>query len=104
MVEHDAKKDVEDFSSVASLNSHEVMGRRPGSFLVGCSLSDTSAFFVRGDLVGEQLAEPFTAENHFEPPRYWLQWRKGHPANLHDNAGSVGGPPHSARRGGSENR
>jgi hypothetical protein len=41
--------------------------------LVGCSLTGVNAFFVRSDLLGENLfMGPFTAETHYEPARYWL--------------------------------
>jgi hypothetical protein len=31
-----------------------------------------NAFFVRNDLCGAAFAEPFTAENHFEPARHYF--------------------------------
>ena len=34
--------------------------------------SDVNAFFVREDLAKGQFAEPFTAENHHQPPQYYL--------------------------------
>jgi hypothetical protein len=36
------------------------------------------AFFVREDLVGDKFCAPFTAENHYEPPRYDLAGSFGH--------------------------
>jgi hypothetical protein len=62
----------------ASLKSLERLGTKLGYSLVGCDLSGTNAFFVRSDLNLEHFAGPFTAENHHEPPRYWLRWRAGH--------------------------
>ena len=63
----------------ASLKSYELLGRRMGYALVGCGLAGTNAFFVREDLVEQHFAGPFTAENHYEPPRYWLaRVRPGH--------------------------
>ncbi|HUR96103.1 MAG TPA: hypothetical protein VMY76_16100 [Gemmatimonadales bacterium] len=63
----------------ASLKSYELLGRRLGYALVGCGLAGTNAFFVRDDLVGHHFAPPYTAENHYEPPRYWLaRVRAGH--------------------------
>ena len=63
----------------ASLKSLEILGRRKGYVLVGCGFIGVNAFFVRADLAKDLFAEPFTAENHYEPPRYQL-WRKtGHP-------------------------
>jgi hypothetical protein len=54
----------------ASLQALEGLGSRKGYALVGCSLSGINAFFVRQDLVGDKFCAPFTAENHFEPPRF----------------------------------
>jgi hypothetical protein len=54
----------------ASLSALESLGSQKGYDLVGCSLSGINAFFVRHDLVRDSFCAPFTAENHFEPPRY----------------------------------
>jgi len=54
----------------ASLQALEGLGSRKGYALVGCSLSGINAFFVRQDLAGDKFCAPFTAENHFEPPRF----------------------------------
>ncbi|MEM9275712.1 MAG: hypothetical protein AAGA80_22545 [Cyanobacteria bacterium P01_F01_bin.143] len=52
-----------------------------GYCLVGCNLSGANAFFVRKDLVGDRFLAPFTAEKHYEPPRYYLSgYFAGHPA------------------------
>ena len=64
--------------SGASLGALEVLGRSKGYALVGCSLAGANAFFVRDDLVGEHFCAPFTAENHYEPPRYFLHGASGH--------------------------
>ncbi len=63
----------------ASLKAYERLGAELGYALVGCELSGINAFFVRRDLCGELFAEPYTAENHFEPARYFLLRRDGHP-------------------------
>ncbi len=68
----------------ASLKAYEELGRTLGYALVGCEMFGANAFFVRSDLVGESFTEPFTAENHYEPPRYWLGRRNGHPRCLSD--------------------
>jgi hypothetical protein len=70
----------------ASLKAYEVLGRRLGYSLVGCDFIGVNAFFVRGDLVAGLFAEPFTSENHYEPPRYALSHRRGHRAALLDRA------------------
>lgn len=57
--------------SGASLKALELLGRRKGYCLVGCNFTGVTSFFVREDLaVGGRFKEPFTAENHFEPPRH----------------------------------
>ena len=56
----------------ASLKAYELLGREMGYSLVGCSLNGVNAFFVNNELCGNHFAEPFTSENHFEPPRYYL--------------------------------
>jgi hypothetical protein len=68
----------------ASLKAYERLGDRLGYKLVGCDLTGVNAFFVRSDLVNEQFCGPFTAENHYEPPRYWLVRRDGHPRCFDD--------------------
>ena len=68
----------------ASLKALELLGREHGYSLVGCDFTGVNAFFVRSDLCGDKFAEPFTAENHYEPPRYGLSARSGHPAAFRD--------------------
>lgn len=57
----------------ASLSALEKLGREKGYSLVGCCYSGVNAFFVRDDLIGDKFCAPFTAENHYEPPRYFLR-------------------------------
>ncbi|HEY8966679.1 MAG TPA: hypothetical protein VIM58_09560 [Candidatus Methylacidiphilales bacterium] len=66
----------------ASLKAYENLGVRRGYSLVGCDLTGVNAFFVRNDLVGDLFAAPFTAEHHYQPPRYHLTQSSGHPAIL----------------------
>jgi hypothetical protein len=54
----------------ASLGALEDLGREKGYALVGCGLTGVNAFFVREDCVGDKFLAPFTAEHHYEPPRY----------------------------------
>lgn len=63
----------------ASLKAYERLGAELGYALVGCDLGGINAYFVRRDLCGDKFCEPFTAENHYEPPRYFLLRRDGHP-------------------------
>lgn len=62
----------------ASLAALEKLGLEKGYLLVGCSLTGVDAFFVRKDLVGDHFAAPFTAENHYQPARYYLNLSSGH--------------------------
>jgi hypothetical protein len=62
----------------ASLKALEQIGRTLGYTLVGCETSGVNAFFVRDDLVGAKFSGPFTAEFHYEPPRYYLARTWGH--------------------------
>ncbi len=71
----------------ASLKAYEKLGAELGYALVGCDLGGNNAYFVRKELCGDHFAAPFTAENHFEPPRYFLIRRDGHPRCYTDIAG-----------------
>jgi hypothetical protein len=62
----------------ASLKALELLGRTKGYSLVGCNYTGVGAFFVRNDLVGDRFAEPFTAENHYSPARYFVRMPNGH--------------------------
>jgi hypothetical protein len=68
----------------ASLKAYENLGRQLGYSLVGCEFTGINAFFVRNDLVGDKFAEPFTAENHYEPPRYSMIHRRSHTPSIMD--------------------
>jgi hypothetical protein len=68
----------------ASLKALELIGRDLGYSLVGCDLSGTNAFFVRSDLNLSAFVGPFTAETHYEPPRYWTGLRSAHPSGFSD--------------------
>lgn len=57
----------------ASLKALEMVLGKKGYALVGCNLLGTNAFFIRRDLASDPpFCSPFTAENHYEPPRYYL--------------------------------
>jgi hypothetical protein len=66
----------------ASLSALVELGKKKGYVLVGCDIIGANAFFVRSDLTAGKFAEPFTAENHYHPPRYYLTtgFFSGHPA------------------------
>ena len=66
----------------ASLKALELLLTPRGYSLVGCNLLGSNAFFVRSDLAtAPPFCAPFTAENHYEPARYYLlaAYRCGHP-------------------------
>jgi hypothetical protein len=66
----------------ASLKFLEIKLGEKGYNLVGCNLTGSNAFFVRRDLISDKFFPPFTAENHFQPARYWLgMTTSGHPAS-----------------------
>lgn len=68
----------------ASLKALERLGAQMGYALVGCDLAGTNAFFVRTELAENRFAAPFTAENHYEPVRYSMLARRGHPRGILD--------------------
>ena len=73
-----------------SLKFLEVYLDKKGYYLVGCNISGVNAFFVRKDLVGDDFLAPFTAEHHYEPPRYYLSgYFAGHPASYKTLARSL---------------
>jgi hypothetical protein len=62
-----------------SLAALAKVSAQKGYSLVGCNYSGANAFFVRSDLCGDKFHAPFTAEEHYEPARYWLRHLKaGH--------------------------
>ena len=63
----------------ASLAAFERLGREFGYALVGCTLNGSNAFFVTAALADDRFAGPFTSARHWEPPRYFLDHRGGHP-------------------------
>jgi hypothetical protein len=65
----------------ASLKTLEGIGRTKGMSLVGCDIAGVNAFFVRDDLAPGRFPTPFDAETHWEPPRYHLAIRRGHPVS-----------------------
>ncbi|MHB1311071.1 MAG: hypothetical protein ACYC3L_03555 [Gemmatimonadaceae bacterium] len=63
----------------SSLAAFERLGRELGYALVGCGLNGSNAFFVTAPLADDRFAGPFTSARHWEPPRYFLDSRGGHP-------------------------
>jgi hypothetical protein len=56
----------------ASLQSLTRLADEKGYALVGCGVTGANAYYVRKDLLGDLFQKPYTAENHYEPGRYWL--------------------------------
>ncbi len=57
----------------ASLAALVKVGKSKGYSLVGCGFAGVNAFFVRNDLLEDRFHAPYTAEEHYEPPRYWMR-------------------------------
>lgn len=66
----------------ASLESFCKLGAEKGYKLVACCFAGVNAYFVREDVMGDHFVGPFTAANHYEPPRYHLYHKPGHPRKL----------------------
>ncbi len=66
----------------ASLQALAFLGQELGYNLVGCNFQGVNAFFVRQDLCRDYFSEPFSAEHHYEPPRYFLRRTLGHRRRL----------------------
>jgi hypothetical protein len=69
----------------ASLKSLQILGEEMGYFLVGCDFAGANAFFIRGAEQKGLFAGPFTSEHHYEPPKYWMVRRDGHPRCFDDS-------------------
>lgn len=62
----------------ASLKALENLGKEKGYELIGCDFTGCNAFFLRKDQNLQLFHAPFTSENHYEPPRYFLSRPSGH--------------------------
>lgn len=58
----------------ASLSALVALGRDKGYRIVGCCFAGVNSFFVRDDLCGDLFHEPATAEEHYEPERYFTKF------------------------------
>lgn len=63
----------------ASLKTFEQIGRSKDMALVGCDLVGVNAYFVNQQEAVGKFREPFTAETHYEPPRFY-SFGSQHPA------------------------
>jgi hypothetical protein len=71
----------------ASLKAFENLMIKKGYNLVGCSVTGANAFFVRKDLISEEIfLPPFTSEKHFEDCKYSLAWE--YRSGLKDGVGA----------------
>jgi hypothetical protein len=61
----------------ASLEALVRLGRDKGYQIVGCNFSGANAFFVREDIAEDLFVKPATAEEHYEPPRYFFAMLRG---------------------------
>lgn len=66
----------------ASLGLLNTLGEEKGYSLVACNFAGTNAFFVRKDCLGDKFLLPGDAEAHYEPARYYLYKKDGHPRNV----------------------
>lgn len=62
----------------ASLEALCELACKKGYRLVGCCFAGVNAFFVREDLA-QCFPGPHTADRFYEPPRYFLYTKEGHP-------------------------
>lgn len=58
----------------SSLEALTRLGKRHGYALVGCNFPGVNAFFVRAELAVGKFQAPFSAENHYHPPRHHFLW------------------------------
>ena len=67
--------------SGSSLVAITKVADRKGYSLVGCNIVGSNAFLVRNDLLYDRFEAPFTADNHYQPTRYFLvsTFPSGHP-------------------------
>jgi hypothetical protein len=58
-----------------------LIGVAKDTHLVGCDIYGVNAYFVDAAELGDSFYAPYTAETHYEPPRYfpWGGVRRGWP-------------------------
>lgn len=66
-------------ASLAALNR---LAEEKGYSLVGCSMAGVNAFFVRKDCLNDQFTEAGNLFRHYEPARYFLYRKEGHPRKI----------------------
>jgi hypothetical protein len=88
----------------ASLEALVRLGNSINYSLVGTNFVGLNAFFVRNDLLDNKFQHPFSAENHYNRPKYflWQLYVSGHPPDwgryvevpIPPEAGTVPGSSH----------
>ncbi len=66
----------------ASLDAFCRLAATKGYKLVGCCFAGVNAYFVREDVMEGHFTGPFTSAHHYEPPRYFLYHKTGHPRKV----------------------
>jgi hypothetical protein len=83
-VPYDPNKTWDGYSNYfgVSLKALERLGAKKGYSLVGCNYTGVTAFFVRADCLGAHFLEPYTSENHYQSPRYFMRMPNGHAPDI----------------------
>lgn len=66
----------------ASLESYCKLAAKKGYKLIACGFIGANAFFVKNELAEQFFEGPFTPANFYEPPRYFLLSKSGHPRKI----------------------
>jgi hypothetical protein len=66
----------------ASLAAMNKLGLAKNYSLVACSFSGVNAFFVRNDCLQDKFFNPGDVVSHYEPARYYLYKKDGHPRKI----------------------
>lgn len=67
----------------AGLKVIENIGRQKKASIVGCDLQGVNAFLVSDEELADHFSAPFTAEHHYELPKYHLATHVGHLPSRH---------------------
>jgi len=66
----------------ASLESYCKLAEEKGYKLVATCFAGVNAFFLKKELAEKYFQGPFTADHFFEPPKYFLYTKNGHPRKI----------------------
>jgi hypothetical protein len=70
----------------ASLKALELLGKELGYQLVGTNVVGSNAFFVRTDQAGELFFAPPVSEKLYNPTRWTMEFKSGHPSKRYIGA------------------